>query len=95
MSKRIKRKYTAEFKLSAINMVINSDKSVAQIASDLGVNVTTLYTWVNHAKSPNDADKHINHEAMFDEKPKGSSLDLTYQISFSVSYLPLFCYLCV
>jgi len=67
MSKRIKRKYTTEFKLSAVNMDINSDKSVAQVASDLGVNVTTLYTWVNNAKSPNSADKNIDHEALFDE----------------------------
>jgi transposase len=42
MSKQKKKKYSDEFKASSVNLVISSGKTVAQVASDLGMNATTL-----------------------------------------------------
>jgi len=67
MTKRIKTKYNTEFKERAVKMVISSDKSTAQIAKDLGIKVTTLYAWVNKAKSANIQDASQSNEQIFDE----------------------------
>lgn len=45
MGKRKKRTYTNEFKLRAVKLCLETDKSDAQIARDLGVQQTTLATW--------------------------------------------------
>ena len=50
MKKRTKKDYTTEFRNRAVSMVLKSDKSVAQIARDLGITGTTLYSWVNSKK---------------------------------------------
>lgn len=43
---RIKNRYTQEFKSEAINMAVNSDLSLSEVASNLGLNYKTLYNWV-------------------------------------------------
>ena len=43
---RENRNYGKEFKLNAVQLCKNSEKSVAKIASDLGVPKQTLYQWV-------------------------------------------------
>ncbi|MBV1880903.1 MAG: transposase [Pseudomonadales bacterium] len=50
MTKRTKKDYTTEFKDRAVSLVLKSDKPTAQIARDLGVTGTTLYSWVNNKK---------------------------------------------
>ena len=40
------KRYTKEFKDSAIQLALNSEKSVMQIARELGVSVKTLYRWL-------------------------------------------------
>ena len=67
MTKRIKTEYNTEFKERAVSMVISSDKSTAQIAKDLGVKESTLYTWVNKAKSADVQNVGQTNEQMFDE----------------------------
>ncbi len=67
MKKRIKTEYTTEFREGAIKMVISSDKSTAQIAKDLGLKGSTLYSWVNKAKSENIESNSQNNEQLFDE----------------------------
>lgn len=67
MSKRIKQEYTTEFRESAVNMVISSEKSTAQVAKDLGIKAGTLYTWVDKAKSSNIQVPGKNNEQLFDE----------------------------
>ena len=37
--------YSEEFKETIINIVLNSDKSIAEIALDLGLSDRTLYNW--------------------------------------------------
>ena len=43
---RVKNRYTQEFKSEAINMAVNSDLSLSEVASNLGLNYKTLYNWV-------------------------------------------------
>jgi transposase len=42
----VKNRYTHEFKSEAINMAVNSDLSLSEVASNLGLNYKTLYNWV-------------------------------------------------
>lgn len=67
MNKKVKAKYNTEFKERAVSMVISSDKSIPEIAKDLGVKVTTLYTWVSKAKSIDVQSNSQTNEQMFDE----------------------------
>src|SRR4051812_46803549 len=39
-------KYTAEFRRQAVELVDSSDKTIAAVARDLGINDTTLGAWV-------------------------------------------------
>ena len=43
---RVKNRYTQEFKSEAINMAVNDDLSLSEVASNLGLNYKTLYNWV-------------------------------------------------
>lgn len=67
MNKQVKRSYTTEFRESAVNLVISSDKSTASIAKDLGIKTTTLYSWVNKAKDADSKQSGTNNAQMFDE----------------------------
>ena len=40
---RVKNRYTQEFKSEAINMAVNGDLSLSEVASNLGLNYKTLY----------------------------------------------------
>lgn len=46
MSREKPNIYTAEFRACAVKLANESDKSVAQVAHDLGINVNTLHTWI-------------------------------------------------
>ena len=46
-------KYTREFRDSTVQLVINSEQSVLQIAKDLDVNPKTIYNWVREYKNAN------------------------------------------
>ncbi len=67
MKKRAKKDYTTEFKDRAVSLVLKSDKSTAQIARDLGVTGTTLYSWVNSKKTANVQEDGTTNEQLFDE----------------------------
>ncbi len=67
MSKSVRTEYNTEFKDRAVNMVIRSDKSIAQIARDLGVIKSTLYAWVNKAKVSKIEDNELTAEELFTE----------------------------
>jgi transposase len=45
MTKRNRRKFTDEFKLEAIRMVDESDKTIAQVSRDLGINSNLIGRW--------------------------------------------------
>jgi transposase len=67
VKKQVKTKYNTEFRERAVRMVISSDKSTAQIAKDLGIKTTTLYSWVNKTKSADVPRTEQSNEQMFDE----------------------------
>lgn len=45
------RKYTDEFKQGSVNLALKSP-SISKAATDLGIPVATLHTWVNQLKVP-------------------------------------------
>jgi transposase len=48
MSDRKPRKtYDKEFKISAVKLVLDSGKTIVQIAADLGISGNTLFNWKN------------------------------------------------
>jgi len=46
-----KKVYTAEFKQSAVNMVVVQRSTMTSVAKRLGVNYHTLREWIQNAKS--------------------------------------------
>ena len=67
MTKRSKQEYSKEFKQSAVKLVISSDKSIAQIARELGVKTPTLYSWVNKEKDDEVTNEEVTKAELFDE----------------------------
>ncbi|MCO7225563.1 transposase [Pleionea sp. CnH1-48] len=45
MKKKQRRSFTREFKVEAVKLMENSDKSQEQIARELGITTTMLYNW--------------------------------------------------
>ncbi len=45
-----KSKYSKEFKDSTVQLILNNNESVKQVAQDLGLNPKTLYHWVTAYK---------------------------------------------
>ncbi|MDP6361496.1 MAG: transposase, partial [Planctomycetota bacterium] len=45
MSKQRRRRYDSEFKRRAVEFVLAGEKSVPQIATDLGIELSSLYRW--------------------------------------------------
>jgi transposase len=49
-----RRKYTPEYRVEAVELVLSSGRPAAEIARDLGVNEGTLANWVATAKRRGD-----------------------------------------
>jgi transposase len=45
------KKYDKSFKQQAVQLALTSDQPIAKTAKELGVLETTLYSWVNNAKT--------------------------------------------
>jgi transposase len=68
------KRYTQEFKESAIQLALNSNEPVRKIANDLGVNHKTLYQWIRDYKikhnlevSPSKTNKPTSLESIEEE----------------------------
>ncbi|MDD5580656.1 MAG: transposase [Methylobacter sp.] len=67
MSQEKPKTYTAEFKASSVKPANESDRSIAQTAKDLGVNVNTLPTWIDqYSRSPS-TEKALRTDYPYDE----------------------------
>ncbi|AIF81519.1 transposase IS3/IS911 family protein [endosymbiont of Acanthamoeba sp. UWC8] len=66
MSELKQKGYSGEFKESAVKLANESKQSIAQSARELGINVNTLYTWIDKYSKPKDpamkTDEHIYDE---------------------------------
>lgn len=58
--------YPSEFKESAVKLATSSKNPIAQTARELGVNVNTLYGWIDQYSKPREAAMKID-EHHFDE----------------------------
>jgi len=68
MSRENPNTYTAEFRASAVKLANESDKSVAQVALDLGINVNTLHTWIGKYSRRQSPDNPVRTDAhLYDE----------------------------
>jgi transposase len=59
---KTKTHYSAEFKLNAVKMSFEKDKTIEQVAQDLGISYPTLCNWRNSFKSKSDL--KANEEAL-------------------------------
>lgn len=66
-------KYSKEFKDSTVQLVLNENKKVVDVAADLGLNSKTLYHWVTKYKKEHNlptqecrvpSDKESEHEEL-------------------------------
>lgn len=49
-------KYPAEFQTEAVRLVLTTDKPMAEVARDLGINYKTLGNWVRREREQQTAD---------------------------------------
>jgi transposase len=52
-----RRKYSPEFKEEAARMVVESSRSIAEVAREIGVNETTLGNWVREYREAHAEDE--------------------------------------
>ena len=48
-----RRKFSAQFKAEAVQLVIQSDRLISQVAHELGINAGTLGNWVTKYRKAN------------------------------------------
>ena len=53
------RKFTEEYRLEAVRMVIDTSRPIAQVARDLGINEGTLGNWVAKYRADNPASEEL------------------------------------
>jgi transposase len=49
--RRMRRKFTDEFKAGAVRLVLEEDRPIAQVARDLDLSESNLRLWVDRAKA--------------------------------------------
>lgn len=62
--------YSTEFRESSMKLAIGSNKPIAQIAKDLGVNPNTLHTWINKYSPPKEQNKIVRTDEYLYEELK-------------------------
>ena len=54
------RKFTPEYRDEAVKMVIDSSRPIADVARDLGINESTLGSWVTKYRTEHPASEDLN-----------------------------------
>jgi transposase len=70
MSEKSKPKtYTAEFKVSAVKLAVESGRPMSQTAKELGLSKDTLYGWVRQSQGtrPSGPEPAVNAEHLYEE----------------------------
>lgn len=69
MSRKKARKYDKEFKLNAVHLCLSGNRSYHEIAENLGVPSSTLYSWIEaHKKDGKEAFPGKGHLKPSDEE---------------------------
>lgn len=66
MSENNKKPYSSEFKESAVKLANEAKKPIAQTAKDLGININTLYGWIDKYSKPKEANMRTD-DHLYDE----------------------------
>src|SRR5690625_274338 len=53
MSSSSRRKFSAQIKAEAVQLVLQSERSIAEVAGELDINAGTLGNWVNKYRKEN------------------------------------------
>src|SRR6185312_5503053 len=56
-AKRARRQFTDEFKAGAVRLVLDEDKTIADVARDLDLTASALSGWVRQARADRDGGK--------------------------------------
>lgn len=56
------KRYTDEFKIAAVNQVVDGGYSVASVASRLGVTTKSLYEWINRFGKPDSQHNRLTEQ---------------------------------
>jgi len=59
-----RRRFTTEYKVEAAHRVIDSGRSVAEVAQELNINEATLYSWVRDERRRIEAAKGTSSEPL-------------------------------
>ena len=62
----IRKSYTREFKIRAVQLMKESSKPIRRLADELGVSENNLYTWRKQLREK--ADNAFSNQPRFDEK---------------------------
>ena len=79
-----RRQYTAEYREEAVRLVLDSGRSIAAVARELGVNEGTLGNWVNRYRREHAGDEpalEVNERARLRELEK-ENRDLRMEVEF-------------
>ena len=84
MVARGRRQYTAEYREEAVRLVLDSGRSIATVARELGINEGTLGNWVKRYRREHAGDEpalEINERARLRELEK-ENRDLRMEVEF-------------
>jgi transposase len=62
--------HTQEFREKAVQLALSGDKNIAATARDLGLNISTLHTWINKYRDDVDIKPSTDLEARLIEQEK-------------------------